>query len=343
MATKGKKDFASNLKLGRQRDQELRAAPASVDERFDQVDAALAGRSSLLAPAANEGAKAPDASFYVETLVKEGRATRRVASLELTKISDNPLNSRRFYDEEKVTARAKSMAADGQLVPAVAAPNPTKAGHYILIDGHYRKRGALRNSWTHLDCLVLEGLSEVDFYKLARTLNNEREQETILDVAFSYRQLLDSGIARTEEALIPIVGENKSKINKVLALTELPQSVIDIMVQTPENFGISIGYELTLFHKAAGEERTAQLAKRIVDEDLSFSKVEAVRKKAEQGTKAKRHTSRQYKLIHDGAELGTLKEWDTGRISLDLTLEDPAKREKLLASLKRELDLDEPT
>lgn len=344
MATKQKKDFASTLKLGRQRDQELRAATTTVDDRFDQVDAALAGRASLLAPAANETPKAEgEVGFYVETLVQEGKVTRRTASIQIHLIDDNPLNSRKFYDDEKIKARAASMKADGQWVPAFVAPHPKTPGRFQLIDGHYRKRANLLNGKEEMMCLVVEGLSAVDFYRIAHMLNDEREQETPLDVAFSYRQLLDAGIARTEEDLVPIVGESKAKINKLLALTGLPQSVLDVIVKTPEAFGYNIGYELTLFNKAAGEEKTVELAERIAEEQLSFKKVEAIRKKAEEGRRTKRNTSRQYKIMRDGQAVGTLKEWDTGRVTLDMTFDDPAKREAYVASMKHQLELDEPT
>ncbi|SPA23662.1 Chromosome partitioning protein ParB [Cupriavidus taiwanensis] len=344
MASKIRKDFAGNLALGRKRDHELRATSDEVDTRFDQVEAALAGRPSLLAPPAPSSpeSNAQEAgTFYIESLLKEGRVTKRFAKIPLTNITDNPLNSRKFYDDEKVKARAASMAADGQLVPAVAAPNPDLADHYILIDGHYRKRANLLLSQPTLDCMVLDGLTKVDFYKLARTLNNEREQESILDIAFSYRQLLDAGIARTEEDLIPIVGESKAKINKMLALTGLPQAVLDVIVQTPDAFGYNIGYELTLYNKVAGAEKTVELAERIAEERLPFSKVEAIRKKAEEGTKTKRNTSRQYTLKRSGVVIGTLKEWDNGRVTLDMTFDDPVKREAYVASVKNQLDVDD--
>lgn len=341
MATKAKKNFIGALQAGAQRDQELRRD--STADRISKVDAVLEGRAHLLQEPSNEPTTKGEreASFYVETALREGRLKRTSKKLSLSLIDDNPLNSRKFYDDEKVKARAASIAAEGQLVPAYVAPSVTASGRYTLIDGHYRKRALHHLNHVDMDVWVLEGLSPVDFYKLARTLNSEREQETVLDVAFAYRQLLDAGIARTEEELIPIVGESKSKINKVLALVDLPQPVLDVMSQHGDVFGVSIGYELTLYNKVAGADKTAELAERIAREGLPFSKVEAIRKKAEEGTKAKRNTSRQYKIVRGGAVVGTLKEWDSGRVTLDMTFDDPAKREAYVANMKQQLELEE--
>jgi ParB family chromosome partitioning protein len=228
-------------------------------------------------------------------------------------------------------------------MPAMVAPNKSKPGHYTLIDGHYRKRALALNGERAMLCKVVDGLDAVDFYKLARLLNTEREQETVLDTAFGYKQLIEQGIVRTEEELVPIVGESKPKINKLLAITELPQSVLDVILQTPDPFGYNIGYELTLYNKVAGESKTVALAERIAQERLPFSKVESIRKSA-QGDKGRtRNTSRQYKIKRAGVLVGVIKDWDNGRVTLDMTFSDAEKRALYVANLKQQLELDDHT
>ncbi|WP_247394623.1 ParB/RepB/Spo0J family partition protein [Ralstonia pseudosolanacearum] len=344
MATKIKKNFLQSLESGTARDQELRRGAA--DSRFDRVDTVLDGRSNLLqdqstAPKAEQGVD--EANFYVETLAREGKAKLSEVRIDLDLIDDNPLNSRKFYDGEKVKARAASIASHGQLVSAMVAPSQTKSGRFTLIDGHYRKRALPLIGEKQMLCKVIEGLTAIDFYKLARLLNTEREQETMLDTAFGFRQLIEQGIARTEEELIPIVGESKPKINKLLAITDLPQSVLDVILQTPDAFGYNIGYELTLYKKIVGEDKTVALAQRIGEHRLPFSKVEAIRKAA-QGEKGRtRNTSRQYKIMRGGVHVGVIKEWDTGRVTLDMTFDDSEKRSKYVSNLKQQLELDNHT
>jgi ParB family chromosome partitioning protein len=345
MSTKTKKNFMKSLEAGTERDQALRREASA--SRFDKVDSVLEGRPSLLqVQAQNEEAtnKANlEASFYVENLTQTGKASTTEVRIDLDRIEDNPLNSRKFYDEDKVKARASSLKSNGQLMPAMVAPSKSKQGHYTLIDGHYRKRALALNGERDMLCKVVEGLDAVDFYKLARLLNTEREQETVLDTAFGYKQLIDQGIVRTEEELVPIVGESKPKINKLLAITELPQSVLDVILQTPEPFGYNIGYELTLYMKVAGESKTVALAERVAQERLTFSKVEAIRKAA-QGEKGRtRNTTRQYKIKRAGVVVGVIKDWDNGRVTLDMTFSDAEKRASYVATLKQQLELDDHT
>lgn len=331
------KDFGNQLRKGKHLDQQLRST--DVASRFTKAETALEGRDSLL----SEAVPTPDAtvdrtSFYVETLEKEGRITSISTSWPIDKIDDNPLNSRRIYDEAKVKLRANSIAKDGQMVPALATRHPTDHERLVLIDGQYRKRARLSLKHKVLDVKILEGLERIDFWRLARSANNEREQESTLDSAFGYKKLLDEGFARTEEELSSLIGESKSAINKHLALLDLPEPIIDVMAMHPNLFGINMAYEITLLRKVAGEERALQLVRRVVEEQLSFRKVEAIRKSMEKGPRQRNPTARQFKYRRaDGTEIGVIKEWDDGRIQVDLNLGDKvvdfrAKLEEMLAA-----------
>lgn len=55
-------------------------------------------------------------------------------------VHDNPYNARTIYKKGLIQELVGSLKAQGQLVPALAVEHPTLAGHYQLIDGHYRKK-----------------------------------------------------------------------------------------------------------------------------------------------------------------------------------------------------------
>ncbi|VFR81224.1 hypothetical protein ISE1_2723 [plant metagenome] len=48
--------------------------------------------------------------------------------------------------------------------------------------------------------------------------------------------------------------------------------------------------------------------------------------------------SRQYKIMApDGNQAGVIKEWDTGRVTLDITMLDPKARSQLVSDLQERL------
>jgi ParB family chromosome partitioning protein len=83
------------------------------------------------------------------------------------------------------------------------------------------------------------------------------------------------------------------------------------------------------------ESELVGLIERILAEDLSTRQVAAIRAKLETGERRKRkETSRQYKIHQDGQLLGSLKEWDSGKVVLEVVLTDARERTALVASLR---------
>ncbi|WP_124076897.1 ParB/RepB/Spo0J family partition protein [Burkholderia gladioli] len=321
------KNFGDQLRKGQQRDDAMRAE--KVSDRFARANTALEGRESLLSEQpASADAKHGGPDFYVETLERAGKVKAITTTWPIDMIDDNPLNSRRIYDDAKVRARANSIAKDGQMLPALAARHPSDPKKLILIDGQYRKRARIFLKHSELDVKILDGLEQIDFWRLARTANSEREQESALDAAYAYKALLDEGLAPDQERLAALVGESKGAVNKHLALLDLPEPALDLIADHPELFGINMAYEITLYRKAVqNDDRTLQLINRVITEQLSFRKVESIRKALQKGPRQRNPTARQFKYTRpDGTSIGTIKEWDDGRIQIDLNLGDQVER-----------------
>ena len=70
--------------------------------------------------------------------------------------------------------------------------------------------------------------------------------------------------------------------------------------------------------------------------------VEAIRKHAQEGKARKiKEISRQYKIRSDAGQLlGTIKEWDSGRVVLDVQVNDRGAREALVETLKARFGLE---
>ncbi|SPA49385.1 ParB/RepB/Spo0J family partition protein [Cupriavidus taiwanensis] len=308
-------------------------------DRFARAEAAISQHPNGLL----QGRAAAETSpgFSAESL-DDVAAGRQLIRIPLAQLHDNPLNARRIYDPAVVQERAASIATHGQKTPGLAAPDPEHPGHYILIDGHYRKRALASAGKLEMECFVESDLSDLDFYRLSFMLNEQRSDQSALDNAIAWRQLLDEGKVQKEEEICELTGISAGTVNKTLALLRLPESVLGVMRECPSAIGIAAGYELTLYFKLAGEERTRELAGRIIHDGLSSREVEAIRKQAQEGKARKvKEISRQYKIRTDSGQLlGTIKEWDSGRVMLDVQLTDRSAREALVEALKSRFGLD---
>ena len=301
----------------------------SVDERFARADAVLAlhpsGLASLPTPE-------PERTFSAESSPAQGKL---IVSTPLERIHDNPLNARCIYDPDVVKELAASIATRGQMVPASAVAHPSIPGHYLLIDGHYRKKAAAAAGLQAMDLMVRQSEGDIELYRLSWLLNEERSAQSPLDNAFAWKKLLDKGLVQNEGKIAELLGISAATVNKTLALLNLPTAALDKMRERPAKFGVFTGYELTLAAKKMEESALLDLVNKIIAEDLSSRQVSAIRAKIESGSIRKRkETSRQYKLESNGQQIGSLKEWDSGKVALEVILLNPKDRAALVAELK---------
>lgn len=321
---------------------EKRYEPANVDKRYDAADSALAGRPlGLVGPTVAKDRAPADFSAEIEAAqAVNGKAILRVP---LALVHDNPLNARHIYDPETVKALAASIATRGQLVPAPAARHPSLEGHVVLIDGHYRKRALLAAGKTEIECVLQNVASELDMYRMSYLINEERNAQSPLDNALAWQKLLIEKKIPDGAGIAELTGLSASAVAKTMAFLKLPEGALAKLREVPAKFGVAVGYEIYQISKLIPEKDLLELMQRTVDEDLSSRALESLRAKIEDAKpRKKKEVSRQYRIKAGKAQIGFIKEWDSGRVALDINLVDPKEREALVEELKRRFQIGDP-
>lgn len=318
---------------------EKRYEPANVDKRYDAADTALAGRPlGLVGPSLAKAGTAAD--FSAEIGAARTGTGKAVLRVPLTSVHDNPLNARHIYDPEAVKTLAASIATRGQLVPAPAARHPTLAGHVVLIDGHYRKRALLAAGKTEIECVLQDVSSELDMYRMSYLINEERNAQSPLDNALAWQKLLSEQKVADGAGIAELTGLSTAAVAKTMAFLKLPDAALAKLREIPAKFGIAIGYEIYQLSKLLSEKELLELMQRTVDEDLSSRALESLRTKLEDAKpRKKKEVSRQYRIKAGKAQIGFIKEWDSGRVALDVQIADPKERELLVEELKRRFQI----
>lgn len=306
---------------------------AAVDRRFkaadeskwDKAEAALSARPSGLA------APAPEAPDSAAKPAGEGGSFKA----PLDRVHDNPWNARRVYEPERVAALAASIEAKGQIYPAPAVPHPELEGHWILVDGHYRRRACEMAGLGHVLVAERPAMPPREMFRLSYALNEERSSQTALDNALSWSDLIAKKVYQSAEELAGSVGLSPGKVAKVLALLKLPEEALEVVRENPTAFGPAVAYELCLCAKALEPKALAEFARRAASEGLSSREIARERAKLEaKSTRRPKEISRQYKIRAQGQVVGAIREWDSGRVSLEVVLADSAEREALVESLR---------
>lgn len=305
---------------------------SSVDMRYEAAEGALEGRPlGLVGPRIPSSSQSLDLRAEIESN-GDGRSILRV---QLAMAHDNPMNARQIYDPEAVKTLAASLATRGQLVPAPAVLHPDLPGHVILIDGHYRKRALIAAGKSEIECLIHEVSTDLDMYRMSFLINEERNAQSPLDNALAWQKLLNEKKVQDGEGIAELSGISPAAVTKTMALLKLPEAALSKIREQPVKFGVAIGYEVYRLSKLMPERDLLVLMDKVVEDNLSSRSLDQMRAKMEEAKpRKKKDTSRQYKIKHEGQQIGSLKEWEGGRVSFDVVLADATVRTALLNELR---------
>jgi ParB family chromosome partitioning protein len=259
-----------------------------------------------------------------------------VREIPIELVKDHPRNARHIYDPARIDEMATSIARDGQRVPAVVMPDPDVSGAYLLIEGRYRKKALTSLGRDTILASIIEPLSELEAYRLSLLLNEERNDQTALDNALSWKSMLDAGTYRSQEHIAEHLNLKQGTVSKTLAILDLPANVLAVIRTKPSAFGMRIAQELRQVAKILPEKNVEALAEQVRDEKLSVRDLEKIRERKDREP-VTRERSRAYPLQWGSSELGSVREFDDGRLKIDLSNAPDELRGKIIDAVKKVL------
>jgi ParB family chromosome partitioning protein len=259
-----------------------------------------------------------------------------VRALPISMVKDHPRNARQVYDPARIDEMATTIARDGQRVPAVVMPDPETPGGYLLIEGRYRKRALISLGRNTILASIVEPLSDLEAYRLSLLLNEERNDQTILDNALSWKTMLDDGTYRGQDHIAEHLNIKQGTVSKTLAVLDLPSRVLNIIKTRPASFGIRIAQEMRQLSKLVDEPALESIAEQVIAEKLSVRDLERMReRKAHEPLTRER--SRAYPLQWGSARLGSIREFEDGRLKIDLSNAPETLRANIVNAVKKAL------
>lgn len=310
------------------------------------------GMSSALARAARElkagGTASPPASRFemAESAVASGPTPEkgRKHTVPLSMCSRHPQNARRFYPPEELSDFGAALARDGQLETAKGVPDPDKPGHWLIVDG-VRRLMALRlaNAPTIEVTQLPSDLSPLQIYRMSRSLNVERAEQTDLDNAFAWSDLISRGIVADGQALADELGISKSTTSRVLALASIKGELLEVMKGAPTRFPYRLANELRLLAEERSVEKAVELAQAAAsgdDDRISVRYVEELRRAPSAvGSTRSRENPRITTALRVGdRKAGAIKLFASGRVQMELSGLSPDVQELLHDKVREVLE-----
>ncbi len=147
--------------------------------------------------------------------------------LPIQQIVAGKYQPRRHWDDAALDELAASIKAQGLIQPIVV--RALGADRYELIAGERRWRAAQRAQLSELPALVKQ-VAEAAVPAMALIENIQREDLTPLEEADALKRLIDD-FALTHQQAADAVGRSRASVSNLLRLTELPESIKQLLDQ----------------------------------------------------------------------------------------------------------------
>jgi ParB family chromosome partitioning protein len=239
-----------------------------------------------------------------------------VYEVPLGEIRSNPFNPRAVYTSSAIDDMATSMLSGGQRVSATAYVGPK--GEVVLIEGETRLRGARAGGLATLRVEIRpRPASDRALYEEARAANVERRDQTPLDDALKWKELLGKKVYPTQSALAQALELGEDHVSRTLSLAALPLRIVHSVADHPDMLSHKMLNAIREYWEVKGDDDTLELILEVAKHGLGYRDVVARRKAAEQGP-VRRTRSLREPISYKGAK-GELKSFtEEGRVEFVL-------------------------
>ncbi len=195
----------------------------------------------------------------------DGVTNEIIANIEIDKIQSNPYQPRADFDPVALDELRQSIVEKGIIQPITVR---RADDGYQLISGERRVRAAREAGLVRLPAYIIRVKSNEEMLELALIENLQREHLNPIEIAISYRRLIEE-VQLTHDQLSQRIGKDRTTITNYLRLLKLP----DVIQSAVRKGDVSPGHARALINV---EDPAVQLAifNRIIDKQISVREVE---------------------------------------------------------------------
>ena len=208
------------------------------------------------------------------------RENEEVVEIEIEKIHANPNQPRKKFNQKTLKELSESITSHGVLQPIIV--KPTLEG-YITVAGERRVRASLIANKKTIPAIIRD-YNSIMLAELAILENIQREDLNPIEEAIAYENVLKaSNITHAE--LGNRIGKSRSYVTNIIGLLNLPESVIQEVV----NKRITLGHAKVL-SKLKNHDRVVDLTNKIIRKGLTVRQLENMIKKSNKSVSKRAET-----------------------------------------------------
>ena len=151
----------------------------------------------------------------------DGTSNEIIAQIDLDRIASNPYQPRADFDPVTLDELKRSIEEKGLIQPVTVR---RVDGGYQLISGERRVRAARHAGLKQIPAYIIRVRSDAEMLELALIENLQREHLNPIEIAISYKRLIDE-CNFTQEEVSRKIGKDRTTITNFLRLLRLPEPI----------------------------------------------------------------------------------------------------------------------
>ncbi len=207
--------------------------------------------------------------------VDGGAQPTGVRAVPIESLKPNPDQPRKQFGAEHLEELTASIRDKGVLQPILVRAQPGQDGMWQIIAGERRWRAAQAARLKFVP-IIERAMDDVEVMEVAIIENVQRADLNPVEEAMAYGSLI-SRFGRTQDALAGVVGKSRSHVANTLRLLQLPDSVLNHVMENR----LSAGHARALITAPNAEA----LAEQVLSKGLNVRQTEALARRAADGPK----------------------------------------------------------
>ncbi|MCJ8323886.1 MAG: ParB/RepB/Spo0J family partition protein [Rhizobiales bacterium] len=187
-------------------------------------------------------------------------------TLNVEQIGANRYNPRRYFNPDDLLDLTNSIIEKGVLQPILVRVVADREFVYEIVAGERRWRASIKAGKNTIPTIIVD-LNDKEALEVAIIENVQRENLSAIEEAVGLGQLIEQ-FSYTQDDVAKVIGKSRSYVTNILRLLKLPNEIKQLV----ETGKISAGHARALL----GRKNAVDLAKRIVDEELSVRDIEEI-------------------------------------------------------------------
>ena len=198
----------------------------------------------------------------IENII-EDEGKNKIEYLSLSKVIPNKDQPRKDFSEESLKSLSKSIKEYGVIQPIIVRE---KAGKFQIVAGERRYRASKLAELEEIPAIIMD-LDDFKVDKISLIENIQREDLSLEEEALAYQRLIEEH-GLTQKELASELSKSRSYISNTLRLLKLDKEILNLI----EEGKLTRGHARALL--SYEEDERLDLARKIIEEDLSVREVE---------------------------------------------------------------------